>query len=64
MYKCQCCHMPEGAFHSAACSNKATPQQPLGDLVLNPGHNLRDRDRVIAGSIRKLRGIEPLKVPA
>jgi hypothetical protein len=48
----------EGGFHQAACSNQNT-LHPLGNLVINPGHNLRDRDKVIADVIRKLRGIEP-----
>lgn len=63
MYMCQCCKVAEGGFHHTSCSNQ-NPQHPLGDLVINPGHNLRDRDKVIAAAIRKLRGLEPLKPPA
>lgn len=63
MYMCQCCKVPEGGFHDTSCSNQ-NPQHPLGDLVINPGHHLRDRDKVIAAVIRKLRGLEPLKSPA
>jgi hypothetical protein len=56
MYKCQCCHVPEGGFHHSSCSNQNVIN-PLGDIVINPGHNLRDRDKVIADLIRKLRGM-------
>lgn len=59
MYMCQVCKVPEGGFHHTLCISKATPQHPLGDLVLNPGHNLRDRDKVIAATVRRLRGLAP-----
>lgn len=63
MYMCQVCKVAEAGFHLPSCTNKATPQQPLGDIVINPGHNLRDRDKVIAVAIRRIRG-EPAKPPA
>jgi hypothetical protein len=63
MYMCQCCKVAEGGFHHTSCSNQNV-LHPLGNIVINPGHNLRDRDKVIADVIRKLRGIGPPQTAA